>query len=727
MTKDSPVQLLMILDFDPKSVKVSTLRGILSENSIEYPSNAKKNELIAIFNEQLKPQSGKLLKKWEDSINTYGKKDDFINVSSEVIKNLKDVDSPLDTSADVIMLSSDEEHAKKPKRVYKSKREKKVKKSPEDDVENGKGKKSEKNKEISESKTKKSDKQSKQNSAEDSEVNVKPKKSKKTKAEDEEKPKKARKLKAEADESKEELKPKKSKITSEADESIEIQPQSQGRTPDLATPESARRPRGRPRKVNPEATPSSKSFIDEFSITEEDTTTNNSNFECDNVFQSGGNSSTSTPSSKKKRHLDEEVEDRRKAKKKHTGESPSTKKEQTLAKKLEKSTASYPNETEERTPTLKHESPASSAKTTPRVKKAAESPASSTKAFTEKTPSEKTTPLKFSDIVNDSGKKSRKSTPRSVKTSTPSKSTNLKDETKSFDEALRKIKNEANVSQSMKADEEIVLNNQQVDLMKQTGIIIEDLRQENLVSSPLKPRLRTIREKKQPIEDQVDDEEESDEEEESETAITPPRTKVSLFKVFKVFSFLFLWVSLISFSLFGYWYREQQYLIGYCGLEIDIPTIPKHAGFPPIIEQLGELLDDKLKPSCIKCPPHARCFTNLEIGCYDDFIEYKPWYFDYSPILDRSLKKCVPDTKKAEKLEIMIDVALDLLRSKNADKNCGKSPVESIEGGLESTELHDLLLAMKAPYITEEEFEELWSRALVELEKEPEIIVRQVY
>lgn len=73
----------------------------------------------------------------------------------------------------------------------------------------------------------------------------------------------------------------------------------------------------------------------------------------------------------------------------------------------------------------------------------------------------------------------------------------------------------------------------------------------------------------------------------------------------------------------------------------------------------------------------------------------------------------------------MIDVALDLLRSRNADKNCGGSP-DHLDAGLNTTELHDLLLMMKAPYITRVEFEELWERLVVELEKEPEVIVRQV-
>ena len=51
------------------------------------------------------------------------------------------------------------------------------------------------------------------------------------------------------------------------------------------------------------------------------------------------------------------------------------------------------------------------------------------------------------------------------------------------------------------------------------------------------------------------------------------------------------------------------------------------------------------------------------------FHEYKPWFDFIVP----GYKKCIPDTKKAEKLEIMIDVAFDLLRSKNAAIQCGQN------------------------------------------------------
>lgn len=201
---------------------------------------------------------------------------------------------------------------------------------------------------------------------------------------------------------------------------------------------------------------------------------------------------------------------------------------------------------------------------------------------------------------------------------------------------------------------------------------------------------------------------------------------ISMQSFFKSVSYLLVWIAVLGASLFGYWYREQTFLVGYCGQEIFKPTIPSTPQTPKLLVNFGAYLDKNFRPQCVKCPQHARCFSNLNIGCYDDFVEYAPWYFPYVPMIDPTLKRCVPNTKKAEKIEIMIDVALDLLRARNANKNCGNTLDRDFEAGLSTTDLHDILLSLKAPYITEEEFEELWARCVVELEAKPEIIVRQV-
>lgn len=221
-------------------------------------------------------------------------------------------------------------------------------------------------------------------------------------------------------------------------------------------------------------------------------------------------------------------------------------------------------------------------------------------------------------------------------------------------------------------------------------------------------------------------------EEELKTSVTEEqRTRhtnhvVSLHVALRGVAYLVAWLTLLGVTLFGYWYREQTFLVGYCGQEIIKPTIPATPETPELLVAFGEYLDQEFRPKCVKCPQHARCFPNLEIACYDDFVEYTPWYFSYMPIVDPTLKRCVPNTKKAEKIEIMIDVALDLLRARNANRNCGNTPVDDLESGVSIQDLHDLLLSIKAAYITEEEFEELWARSVVELEGKPEIIVRQV-
>lgn len=204
-----------------------------------------------------------------------------------------------------------------------------------------------------------------------------------------------------------------------------------------------------------------------------------------------------------------------------------------------------------------------------------------------------------------------------------------------------------------------------------------------------------------------------------------PRGRHFIFAAKNLFYFL-LWLTVVGGLLYGYWFREQTILIGYCGQEINQTTIPHSENYPAFLFKAGEYLDDNFKPSCVDCPQHARCFPKLKIACYDDFVPSRPWFFNYLPFIDPKAQRCVPDTKKAEKIESMIDISLDLLRARNANKLCGRSPADDFEAGLSFGDLHNLLISLKAPYITEEEFEELWSRAAVELEKEPEIIVRQV-
>ncbi|EGW30591.1 uncharacterized protein SPAPADRAFT_143881, partial [Spathaspora passalidarum NRRL Y-27907] len=388
--------------------------------------------------------------------------------------------------------------------------------------------------------------------------------------------------------------------------------------------------------------------------------------------------------------------------------------------------------------TTKHEkrTPKSSSKATPNSSKGSHNI------------SPKTTPSKVSKPSSKKTTPHKASSSKSANTSVNESFQSIAEEEHHFDQELSKIKEKA---ASPSADE--------VEFAKSLGITIEGFQPpqppfaepashlETPKKSPVfdrsfltpKPRLIPISTKDT---DESDDDDDDDDEEEEKTEVqkvvveekqgkvqttttselpelsqehSQSLSRRSLTQALMTF---FIWAIIVASGLFFYWYIEQSYMVGYCGQEIHNETFGNIEN--PILRQVGKFLDDNAKPSCVPCPPHGRCFPNLELACYEDFIEYRPWNNFIKP----GNKKCIPDTKKAEKLEIMMEVALDLIRSKNAQVQCGRG-VDDFESGISVQDLHDLLLEMKAPYITLEEFEELWERSVVELEKEPEIIVRQ--
>lgn len=351
-----------------------------------------------------------------------------------------------------------------------------------------------------------------------------------------------------------------------------------------------------------------------------------------------------------------------------------------------------------------------------------------------------------SDKITKPSSKSDRKSKRAASSSTMEgrfsgdKDTNdsLEEETNDFNEKLAEISKQAHENHTRTGDELLRSPSFASTLgISVSGLAPKDykLDEPSFVLNPKASAANTDSETQHPSrvtsDDELSDEGEENSiktNEESETVDTRilPKGSHGKASVLSILLFVTLWLALVVLGLFGYWYREQTYLIGYCGQEIDVPTFPASENYPAWLSAIGRFLDERYKPECTKCPSHARCYPYLEIGCYEDFVEYKPWYFDYWPVVHPEYKKCIPDTKKAEKLQIMIEVTLDLLRSRNANKNCGNTLPKNLDAGLKVEEIHDLLYMMKAPYISDEEFEELWSKSLVELEKEPEIIVRQV-
>ncbi|CDF89826.1 ZYBA0S05-02630g1_1 [Zygosaccharomyces bailii CLIB 213] len=168
-------------------------------------------------------------------------------------------------------------------------------------------------------------------------------------------------------------------------------------------------------------------------------------------------------------------------------------------------------------------------------------------------------------------------------------------------------------------------------------------------------------------------------------------------------------------TLFGLWYREQRILLGYCGSELD----PLH--FPsPTWNRLETHLP---KPSCLQCPENALCYPYMQIKCKPEYaLKRNPWsLYGLLPLRD----SCLKDSKREKLIAEVVKKSLEFLRVKNARVSCGECD-DDIKSGMIEEELYQIFYESKAPWINDEEFDELWTQAVADLKKEPEITWRQV-
>ncbi|KAK6202859.1 spliced mRNA and cell cycle regulated protein [Scheffersomyces amazonensis] len=709
--------------FDPKTLKVSELRGILTEHEVSYPSNAKKSQLVEIFNNEVAPHASRLL---EQHLKAISNKNDrgFIDVELDENSKAKSTRRRRTvTPQPPVVVEPEPEPKPKPKHEQVSIdltspdedespfTNDNVFQSPSSPSFNTKKRKQDENDEEAKdtSTTKKGKRTTKKPKTETSPISSPKVKSPKSPSV------KKKQVKSLFDDDTDDsfledqlaksitIKPKVSKSTVSTPKVVKTNVIEE--TGKSAPPKSAP-PKVTPVVKSPKVTPAVKS-------------------------PKAATPKASTP----------------------TVKSPK---------------ASTPKASTPKASTPKASTPKAS---TPKAPKVSSPKTSTPKASTSKV----TKPASLKKATPGSSKSVKKSssplTQPATTISEVSKSfQTVEEELEDFDKQLQNIKNGVStVAQSF-------INNDDLKLAKELGINIEGLhdltnddnqeiidfttpskkfdKKTLLPDSALTPKPRLLPQfvvEKKPEEDDEDTEEENDDDEdeddnekvnteddklikeleksieqeteETETEETETEANVSSQRIrtsakkslTSLFLSLFVWVILITSGFLSYWYYQQLFYVGYCGQEIELPTFAGEE-YHPILQIVGQFLDNNFKPKCQSCPLHARCFPYLEVGCYEDFIEFKPWdnfLYPYNKI-------CVPDSKKAEKLEIMIEVALDLLRSKNANSKCGQN-ANIEESGIKSKDLHDLLLSMKAPYITNEEFEELWKRAEVELEKEPEI------
>lgn len=168
--------------------------------------------------------------------------------------------------------------------------------------------------------------------------------------------------------------------------------------------------------------------------------------------------------------------------------------------------------------------------------------------------------------------------------------------------------------------------------------------------------------------------------------------------------------------MFGYgtWYRQEQLAVGYCGI-----------GRPPdaitAIEVPGWA--HSLVPACQACPSHATCYEGMRTICDHDYI------LQTHPLSLGGLisipPTCAPDGEKARKVKAVADRAVEELRERKAEAECGTlkdkkgmlAPAEMSEQKLKATVGEKRRRGMTAM-----EFEDLWKGALGDIVSREEVV-----
>lgn len=172
---------------------------------------------------------------------------------------------------------------------------------------------------------------------------------------------------------------------------------------------------------------------------------------------------------------------------------------------------------------------------------------------------------------------------------------------------------------------------------------------------------------------------------------------------------------------YGAWYRQEKIAVGYCGLGREATQlVPDNVPVPdwavPFIE-----------PQCELCPQHAYCYRDFQARCESDFI-LKPHPFSLGGLLPLP-PTCEPDGEKARRVKAVADKAVEELRERRAQFECGETTTEDgkqVETPYVAVEdLKETVSRKRNKRLNKQDFDDLWAAALGEIEGRDEVQVEE--
>lgn len=179
------------------------------------------------------------------------------------------------------------------------------------------------------------------------------------------------------------------------------------------------------------------------------------------------------------------------------------------------------------------------------------------------------------------------------------------------------------------------------------------------------------------------------------------------------FAILFRLFVLSSVIVYVIWWRKEQFAAGYCDVEL--------SSRPPSEEPIDKFLD-YIRPGCTICPENAKCYPHFQASCDEGYLYVRnPLSFgEFFPLAPT----CVPDSQRERRVMLFEEKIYDILRSRNARAECEETEEAA---SIETEALKQTVYDMKAPSLSSETFEDLWTAALQRVKESDEIIVRQEY
>ncbi|KDN65849.1 hypothetical protein CSUB01_01863 [Colletotrichum sublineola] len=192
----------------------------------------------------------------------------------------------------------------------------------------------------------------------------------------------------------------------------------------------------------------------------------------------------------------------------------------------------------------------------------------------------------------------------------------------------------------------------------------------------------------------------------------PPRQKRSLTKP--------LWALAVSLlGAYGAWYRQEKIAVGYCGLGRPATQIvPADAPVPDWAVQLAE-------PQCEPCPRHAYCYEDFSVRCEPDFI-LKPHPLSLGGLVPLP-PTCEPDGEKVRRVKAVADKAVEELRERRAQFECGGSSADASQStqtpSIDEEELKAAISVKRSKKMNKQEFDDLWVAAIGDVKGREEVEV----